>query len=96
MQTTKISFKMKMSRSTVCTIHEQAPHVQRHPLLCKWESIADLVLEWKSPVHMVSVSEVAPWQTTSAVLYSTEDYVAAFFRPMESEKTVKRPMVRPA
>ena len=25
-----------------------------------------------------------PWQTTSAVLYSTEDYVAASFRSMES------------
>ena len=35
-----------------------------------------------------------PWQTTSAVLYSTEDYVAASFRSRESEKTIKWPMGR--
>ena len=55
------------------------------------------MLEWMSPVRVVSVSDrkMASWQTTSAVLYSTEDYVAASFRSMENEKMVKRPVGRP-
>ena len=53
------------------------------------------MLEQKFPFCMVSASAMASLAQYLAVLYSTEDYVAASFRSTESEKTTLSPMVRP-